>query len=194
MKKELGTPTNEVLLRKPAFQNQFEKLFYTPLKLYYLGVIIFQNHVYHSSHEAARGQCEFEGIDVDAGSKFLTLPRPKNLDENTLYFLTFWNDDRIAQKRETGDRYWLDISEVLPATDPRKWVYGDGTPVSWTNWNEGEPNNHGDAEPVHEPFVEVDPDQLWNDVSLETFRKFMCVHYLPVGAEETCPWLFDYRD
>ena len=78
----------------------------------------------------------------------------------------------------------------IPATDPRKWIYGDGTPISWSNWKHDEPNDHGDGE----PYVEVDPDELWNDVSSETFRKFMCVHYLPAGAEETCPWLIDYTD
>ena len=136
--------------------------------------------------DEARFQCVADNSDFSLEKGFLTLPRPKNLAENNLYFNTFWQ----SSVRKTGDRYWLDISEEEPATDPRRWVYGDKTPVSWTNWKKDEPNDHGEGE----PYVEVDPDEFWNDVSKETFRNFMCVHYLPAGAEETCPWLADYTD
>ena len=142
----------------------------------------------------AKSWCEsdsskFVAKEHRSNPRFLSLPRPKNQDENDLYFDVFhsqaWADI------DEDDRYWLDISEELPATNPRKWVYGDGTPVSWTNWKDGEPNDHGD---VGEPLVEVDPNRFWNDVKDTTMHKFLCAYYLPVGAEKTCPWLFDYED
>ena len=104
-----------------------------------------------------------------------------------MYFDIFHAHMRIAEH----DRYWLDISELEPATNPRKWVNTDGTPVSWANWRDGEPNNHGDD---GEPLVEVDHERLWNDVKETTEHQFLCVYYLPVGAEKTCTWLSDYED
>ena len=118
--------------------------------------------------------------------KFLSLPRPRSDAENNLYFETF----HARTETHRDDRFWLDISEAHPATDPRKWVYSDETPVSWTNWKDGEPNDHGDGEPL----VEVDPNRFWNDVKDSTEHMFMCVYYLPVGAENACPWLLDYQD
>ena len=154
------------------------------LKLY-LGVIIFIPYTEFWTQEVARSQCEADSSVADASTRFITLPRPKNLDENNFYHYIFFLYNSNAKE---NDRYWLDISEELPATDPRKWVYGDGTPVTWTNWKGGEPNDHGDGE----PFVEVDPNRLWNDVKKDTTHMFMCVYYLPPGAEDTCPWLSKY--
>ena len=130
----------------------------------------------HSDSEAFAGK--------EYRYKFLSLPRPKNLGENALYF-------EIFQSKTVDDhRFLLDISEATPVTGrPRQWVYGDGTPVSWTNWRDGEPNNHQGSEPL----VEVDPDGFWNDVKDRTEHKYMCVYYLPVGAENTCPWLRDFQ-
>ena len=152
-------------------------------------MLIFKSYENYSRLDMARVLCRDDSTDAGTGSDFLTLPRPKNLMENSLYHDTFFNN--VNTVAEDGDRYWLDISEKLPATDPRKWIYGDGTPIrSWRNWRDGEPNNHGDH---GEPFVEVDPEGYWNDVKHTAEHKFMCVYYLPVGAENACPWLLEYQ-
>ena len=95
------------------------------------------------------------------------------------------------------DRFWLGIFESLPARDPRQWHYEamGVPPVSWFNWKDGEPNNHGKTGKGdgYEPKVEVDSDGFWNDVDNLTKHKFLCVYYLPVGAENTCPWLSRYQ-
>lgn len=41
------------------------------------------------------------------------------------------------------------------------FVWPGGMPVTYTNWNSGEPNNYG----AGEDFVEVLPNGLWNDIS-----------------------------
>ena len=157
------------------------------------GAIIYLVYPNTMVQGAARSWCHedsFEAtgeVQISNGGKFITLPRPKSQGEHDWYFDLFHNHRDI----DGSDRYWLDISEFKPATNPRKWVYTDGTPVSWTNWRDGEPNDHGDD---GEPFVEVDHERLWNDVKDTTERQFLCVYQLPVGASKTCNWLSDYDD
>ena len=136
-----------------------------------------RNNCFHDSAETA-------GEEYRSG--FLTLPQPKDKHEN------FWFRYLFITHAETdkNDRYWLDITEELPATNPRKWVYSDGTPVLWTRWQDGQPNNHGDGE----PSVEGDYDEFWHDVSDKTENKFMCVYYMPHDARYDCQWLHDYAD
>ena len=38
------------------------------------------------------------------------------------------------------DRFWIGLS-TLSTTSSLSFVWSDGSPVSYTNWNSGEPNN-----------------------------------------------------
>ena len=141
------------------------------------------------SQEEARMDCGQDSADAageEYRSAFLTLPRPMSHADNDLYFDTFHAHTETHQ----SDRYWLDITEKFPATDERQWIYSDGSPNQWHLFKDGEPNDHGDD---GEPYVEVDHERFWNDVKATTQHKYMCVYYLPEGAERPCPWLQDYE-
>ena len=126
-----------------------------------------------------------------AVSGFLSLPMPRSEAENQIYF------DLIRPGRQAGTAAFLDITEILPVTNPRSWVYRDGSPVTWFNWwSPVEPNN-----PTFEHNIEIgweyagtDYFEQWNDVPDIRDRKAVCVYYMPAGAQNICPWLNDYED
>ena len=116
---------------------------------------------------------------------------PRNAAENQIYY------DLIRPGGQAGTAAFLDITEVLPVTSPRSWVYRDGSPVTWFNWaSPGEPSS-----PTFENHVEIgwdccgsDYQEKWNDVPDIRDRKAVCVYYMPAEAQYICPWLNDYRD
>ena len=125
-----------------------------------------------------------------AVSGFLSLPMPRSEVENQIYF------DLIRPGRQAGTAAFLDITEILPVTNPRSWVFRDGSPVTWFNWAPPhEPNG-----PTFEHRIEigwatsVDYFEKWNDVPDIRDRKAVCVYRLPAGAQNSCPWLNDYED
>ena len=126
-----------------------------------------------------------------AVSGFLSLPMPRSEAENQIYF------DLIRPGRQAGTAAFLDVTEILPVTNPRSWVYRDGSPVTWFNWwTPDEPNY-----PTFENNIEIgweyaftDYFEKWNDVPDIRDRKSICVYYLPAGAQNTCSWLYDYED
>ena len=88
-----------------------------------------------------RARCDQDSEDVAAGdasvSGFLHFPMPRNEAENQLFY------DILGGG-------FLDITEILPSTSPRSWVYRDGSPVTWFKWFTGEPNH-----PNKEKHVEI---------------------------------------
>ena len=50
-----------------------------------------------------------------AVSGFLSLPMPRSEAENQIYF------DLIRPGRQAGTAAFLDITEILPVTNPRSW-------------------------------------------------------------------------
>ena len=119
------------------------------------------------------------------GSGFLSLPMPRSIEENQLYY-------------ELTKSALLDIVEVLPVTSPRSWVYRDGSPVTWFNWADGEPSSPSKAHYVEFGFKTPTKDHgaRWNDVTGPSSRprRIVCTYFLPAGAELVCPWLNDFQD
>ena len=141
-------------------------------------------------HGEAQARCDQDSADA-AVPGFLHLPMPRNEVENQIYF------DIISQQTSPA---WLDIVEVQPFTSPRTWVYKDGSPVTWVNWNSGEPNNYRGGTPGNEPQVEMysadDTGRLngkWNDRPVAN-RLVVCAYFLPAGAENNCAWLHEFED
>ena len=140
-------------------------------------------------HEEAQARCDQDSEDAGVPG-FLHLPMPRNEMENQIYF------DLISHQAVPA---WLDILEVLPRTSPRSWMYKDGSPVSWFNWNAGEPNNYrGTNETEVQIFAADDRYSStiygkWNDMS-PTNSLVLCTYFLPAGAETDCTWLHDFED
>ena len=66
-----------------------------------------------------------------------------------------------------GENIWIGINDLGQES---KFVYLDGSYVSFTNWNTGEPNNYGGDEDA----VEIRNDGLWNDKPEESSNRFIC--------------------
>ena len=65
------------------------------------------------------------------------------------------------------ENIWIGINDL---DQEGKFVYLDGSDVSFTNWNSGEPNNYGGDEDA----VETRNDGLWNDMPIDSFNRFIC--------------------
>ena len=57
--------------------------------------------------------------------------------------------------------------------DGSSWAWSDGTPVDYTNWRDGEPNNLGDGEHCAGFYVRHAGGR-WNDYECSTKRSFLC--------------------
>ncbi|XP_069460032.1 CD209 antigen-like protein C isoform X1 [Ambystoma mexicanum] len=70
--------------------------------------------------------------------------------------------------QHTGSKgYWISLTDI---DTEGKWHWGDGTPLTFSNWNKGEPNNDKN----NEDCVEMRPDGFWNDLPCSTKFNFIC--------------------
>lgn len=67
-----------------------------------------------------------------------------------------WLNPLVREQLEDDEAYYIGLERTSPTTFA--WV--DGTPVTYSNWNSGEPNNVGGIENAGE----VMPSGKWNDV------------------------------
>ena len=88
-------------------------------------------------------------------------PRNENFMKNLLDY---------AKNCGIIDEFWLGINDK---SVEGKFVYtSDKSPIWFNNWNEGEPNNAGDAENC----VQVKQNGFWNDVSCHGDEmSFVCI-------------------
>ena len=108
---------------------------------------------------------------------------PRNRAENQLYIDLPYPSGHYTT--------WLDIT-----WSSNRWVYRDGSPASWFNWNRGEPNGiqrgeHNIELIGHEPII-----GFWNDnyIRSTVTRTVVCTYSLSVNAVNVCPWLRDFAD
>ncbi|XP_072255824.1 perlucin-like protein [Pyxicephalus adspersus] len=66
-------------------------------------------------------------------------------------------------------RYWIGLRRDSENTDT--WLWADGTPLTFSAWNEGEPNNDHDEEHCAEILGGV---QSWNDRNCEHRLGYIC--------------------
>ena len=129
---------------------------------------------------AARATCDEDSIAAGAPG-FLHLPMPRNDAENAIY--------RDIQNSVRNGVAWLDITEVR-GTEPRSWIYRDGSPATYFNWYPNEPNS-----PNSENYVEMfGPNGEWNDIHGHANWNAICTYFLEAGAENTCTWLTELQN
>ena len=79
---------------------------------------------------------------------------------------------------------------LTDATSEGDWVWTDGSPVVYTNWQSGEPNNYADNEDCA-AFHYYSSDGMWNDVSCgndEYASGFVCSRpYAPSSTPALTP-------
>ena len=109
----------------------------------------------HMNYDDAKAQCESDGT-------FLAIPRSQAEND----FIS----DLILQ--EGIYQIWIGINDIK---QEGLFVGVDGSEISWTNWNHGEPNNwnHGEYD---EDGVEFwgHHNGGWNDVKILESRAFIC--------------------
>lgn len=86
----------------------------------------------------------------------------------------FFQDHR---RHECNSRYWIGLNDVINE-DVWTWI-ADNSPVHYSNWKGGEPNNDG-----NEDAVEVDSDnRQWNDEDSWSDQEcFIC----EINTESAC--------
>lgn len=77
----------------------------------------------------------------------------------------------------TRGKAWVGLS----APDPNSgWVWSDGSPFNYQNWQEGEPNNHMGVESCIEHSAYGYSEGHWNDVHCESYNDWLC--QIPKGV------------
>ena len=67
--------------------------------------------------------------------------------------------------------FWIGIQDE-PVSPEGTWVYAsDGSPLEYTNWNQGEPNNSGDEDCGEIGYF---TGNLWNDYKCATLLGSVC--------------------
>ncbi|MBZ5710212.1 CotH kinase family protein [Nannocystis pusilla] len=67
-----------------------------------------------------------------------------------------------------GSDWWIGLNDIDAEDD---FVWTDGTPLGFTAWNEGEPNNVGEEDCVNLPTWSAG---LWNDLVCDTPLPYIC--------------------
>ena len=102
------------------------------------------------NYDDAKAQCESDGT-------FLAIPRSQAENDFIL--------NLILQKGL--EKIWIGINDIQ---FEGLFVGVDGSEISWTNWNHGEPNNFGD-----EDGVEIQRHNgRWNDAQTHESKQFIC--------------------
>ncbi|KAM4037635.1 CD209 antigen-like protein 2 [Anomaloglossus baeobatrachus] len=85
--------------------------------------------------------------------------------------ITFKNKIEMLSLIKTinKNRYWLGLKRDPKDIDT--WLWVDGSPLTFSAWNEGEPNNDRNNEHCAEIMGGV---QLWNDLSCDRSQQFIC--------------------
>ena len=106
------------------------------------------------AYGSAKAQCESDG-------SYLAIPRSEA--ENNFIASLLPNED-----------IWIGINDIA---NEGTFVAVDGSQVSWTKWDTGEPNNQNDEDAVEiwqgSPYQSI--PKSWNDHPVDLLRKFVCL-------------------
>nr|XP_006821425.1 PREDICTED: C-type lectin mannose-binding isoform-like [Saccoglossus kowalevskii] len=64
--------------------------------------------------------------------------------------------------------FWIGLNDI---GQEGSWVWTDGSPYVWSNWDCGEPNNNDGEDCVHSNFA---LSNRWNDTPCDTKYGFVC--------------------
>jgi len=108
------------------------------------------------TYNAAKTQCESDGA-------FLAIPRSEAENDYIADLIPYEN-------------IWIGINDI---DQERVFVAVDGSDITYTNWDSGEPNNANggeDAVTIHYPANSIRPERqkTWNDVTVNALVKFVC--------------------
>ena len=118
-------------------------------KVYIENTDIFSSyaHPYGARYNDAIKQCESDGA-------FLVIPRSRA------------ENDYIGDLIPNED-VWIGINDI---DQEGVFVAVDGSDITYTNWNSGEPNNWDNEDAVH-----IHSDQnTWNDQNVHEGARFVC--------------------
>ena len=112
------------------------------------GRVFYKVYSERMTYWAAKTQCESDGA-------FLAIPRSEA------------ENDYIASLIPNND-IWIGINDIH---QEGVFVAVDGSDITYTNWNSGEPNNYyGDEDAVHMH----DHQNTWNDMAVYHQARFVC--------------------
>ncbi|MFY0533571.1 C-type lectin domain-containing protein [Nannocystis pusilla] len=100
---------------------------------------------------------EAEADCVVQGGHLLSIPSQEIQDWVVAEAFSIANND-----------WWIGLNDVDAEDD---FVWTDGTPLEFTAWNEGEPNNSGEEDCVNVPAW---AGGLWNDLACDAPRPYIC--------------------
>ena len=126
------------------------------------------------SFQRSRRHCQEEGEALDPPGEFdLTVVNTRDED--------WWLHRRAADDVLRQD-YWIGLTD---RQEEGEWIWLDGTPLrrQLANWGEGEPNNAGNEDCVHQW---ADGGQ-WNDLPCDEERGAMCEEICPPGQLGCAP-------
>ncbi len=61
---------------------------------------------------------------------------------------------------------WLSANDI---STEGQWKLSDNSPLSYTNWNSGEPNDEG-----NEDCAGIKTDGTWNDIECDSTKAVVC--------------------
>ena len=114
------------------------------------GYSIYKIYETPMNYDDAKAQCESDGT-------FLAIPRSQAENDFIL--------NLILQKGL--EKIWIGINDIK---QEGLFVGVDGIKISWTNWNDGEPNNWSDEDAIEL----VATEGRWNDQKIIDSRPFIC--------------------
>ena len=68
-----------------------------------------------------------------------------------------------------GEYFWIGVNDI---DEEGTFVSTDGSPLTYTNWKSGEPNDYGSGEDA----VVKHSDGFWNDVPSTYLYKIFCIY------------------
>ncbi|XP_078659901.1 lymphocyte antigen 75-like isoform X2 [Branchiostoma floridae x Branchiostoma belcheri] len=99
----------------------------------------------------------------------------------------------LSQMNDVFAQYWIGLNDKSVENG---FTWTDGTPVSFTLWNDGEPNNAGNGEHCVEMVVSSG-EAFWNDMDCGASRNWVCKirrGVQPIPITTVAPVTYSYCD
>ncbi len=75
---------------------------------------------------------------------------------------------QLLSNKTTG--YWIGLNVLNKTSGSGSFQWSDNSPVSFTNWNTGQPDNFNNVEEC----AEMGSTGLWSDTNCYVIRGFIC--------------------